>query len=104
MPSYPPVDLSYIEKEISGNTFTETNEVVSTPTGSSTSTRFSNLASISGTLREFSCVDISAGVGPSTYFFPQPVDNPVTFEWDSRHTAGSTYPAELHETTSKYWS
>ena len=103
-PIFPSVDLSYIEKEISGDTFTETNEVVSTPTGSSTIMELSDPSAVEGYMLSYTCVDIGTGEGPKYYELPQLYqDSPATLYWYSSHPEGATYPAYYEESINVYF-
>lgn len=103
-PIFPPVDLSYTEIEISGDTFVESTEVISTPTGSNTILELSDVSAVEGHILIYTCVDIGTGMGPTYYELPQPyLGVPATLEWYSIHPEGATEFAEFHEITSIFW-
>ena len=103
-PIFPPVDLSYLDMQVSGETFSGSTEASSTPTGSSTSVAISNPSAVSGYIFSYTCVDIGSGTYGNWYDLPQGSgDEAAEINWGSSHPEGSALPTQYSEVHTITW-
>ena len=103
-PIFPPVDLSYSDMQVSGETFSATTEASSTPTGSSTSVAILNPSAVSGYMLSYTCVDMGSGTPGRLYVFPLGSEGSTAgLGWYSSHPEGSALPTQYSEVHTITW-
>jgi len=103
-PTYPPVDLSWSDIALVGNSYRFVSEIYSDVTGSDTVLTIYEPTDITGYASFWNCALWGYGEGPKTIELPIPVSEEVIeIAWSSDHPAGSAYPAESRESYIIYW-